>query len=267
MAALVGSVVGRVILLPIRLTAGLLCVLRLTGRQFRGPRLLPVGGIDEVAAQHVVSALREHGDHQVASEWLRALQLAQIASDRLYCSRTHVLADLRFWQARMSSGRHRAFMLFNQGPVRFAKQLLAIVRRPVRRARRAVAQIDAKITALRVIDAALLEGLATVHLAAAALAVGGDDLVAAVGAIKSGVGEQEAGPVARGVVMAMQQRTQDVAEAVSKVCIHKRGMFCFCYLQSGWRGSHTLSLKLIPMFVVFNMLGMSLVIHFYYYYY
>lgn len=67
MAALIGSVVGRVVLLPLRLTTGLLCVLRLTGRQFRGPRLLPVGGIDDVAAQNVLSALREHGHHQVRS--------------------------------------------------------------------------------------------------------------------------------------------------------------------------------------------------------
>lgn len=80
MAAVIGSVVGRVVLLPVRLTAGLLCVLRLTGRQFRGPKQLPVGGIDEVAAQQVLSALREHGDHQVRVNLLEATQLGRAAA-------------------------------------------------------------------------------------------------------------------------------------------------------------------------------------------
>lgn len=173
--------INKILLLPVRLTSGLLCMLRLTGRQFRGPRLLPVGGINEITAQNIISALREHGRPDVAAQWLRALQLAQITSDRIYISRRHVLTDLKFWQARMSSGRQRLFLLLNQGPVHFAQQLLALVQPGRARARRATAQIDGKITSLRVIDAALLEALATVHFAAAALAAGGDALVGIVG--------------------------------------------------------------------------------------
>ncbi len=199
--------ITKILLLPVRLTAGVLCMLRLTGRQFRGPRRLPVGGIDEVAAQNILSALREHDRPDVAAEWLRALQLAQIASDRIYVSRHHVLTDLKFWQARMSSGRQHVFMLLKQGPVHFAQQLLALVQPRRARARRAVAQIDAKITSLRLIDAALLEALATVHFAAAALAAGGEDLVGGIGS---------GGETAVAVMEELQGHARNVAAAVVK---------------------------------------------------
>ncbi|GIL63763.1 hypothetical protein Vafri_17772 [Volvox africanus] len=97
------------------------------------PNTLPVVGIDVVAAQDILFALRaaDSQGQNVADVWLRALQLAQLAHDRLLRDLHDVDRNLSFWQSQVSAGgvwSHGAFMLFSRGPVSFAENVAGAVK-------------------------------------------------------------------------------------------------------------------------------------------
>ncbi|GIL79063.1 hypothetical protein Vretifemale_8467 [Volvox reticuliferus] len=91
------------------------------------PNTLPVVGIDAVAAQDILFALRAADSQgRIADVWLRALQLAQLAHDRLLRDLHDVDRNLSFWQGRVSAGgvwSHGAFMLLSMGPLSFAEDV------------------------------------------------------------------------------------------------------------------------------------------------
>ncbi|GLI65949.1 hypothetical protein VaNZ11_009630, partial [Volvox africanus] len=97
------------------------------------PNTLPVVGIDVVAAQDILFALRaaDSQGRNVADVWLRALQLAQLAHDRLLRDLHDVDRNLSFWQSQVSAGgvwSHGAFMLFSRGPLSFAEDVAGAVK-------------------------------------------------------------------------------------------------------------------------------------------
>jgi hypothetical protein len=61
----------------------------------------------------------------VAESWLRALQLAQIAFDRLLFDLAQAQRNLSFWRGRLRAGSHGAFMMLARGPSAFVNDALA----------------------------------------------------------------------------------------------------------------------------------------------
>lgn len=118
---------------------------------------LPVAGLDPVTAQSIHYALRHVGDlgdggagaasavsagaaaaaaavdaaasssaaAETAAAWLAALQLSQVAWDRLLSDLSSALRALGFWRARLRAGSHRSYMLLSRGPALFLADVLA----------------------------------------------------------------------------------------------------------------------------------------------
>ncbi|GLC43524.1 hypothetical protein PLESTM_001482700 [Pleodorina starrii] len=110
------------------------------------PNTLPVVGIDAVVAQDILFALRavDHQGRGVADDWLRALQCAQLAHDRLLRDLHDVDRNLTFWQRQVSAGgvwSHGAFMLLSRGPMSFAEDVAGAARTGVQAATRGLAPL------------------------------------------------------------------------------------------------------------------------------
>eukprot|EP00198_Chlamydomonas_reinhardtii_P012002 XP_001701339.1 predicted protein [Chlamydomonas reinhardtii] len=96
------------------------------------PVSLPTGGLDVVTCQDLLYSLRSleeqaaspHGrETPVADAWLRAVQCAQLAQDRLLADLHAVERHLAFWQQQVAAGggwSHAAFLLLARGPASFA---------------------------------------------------------------------------------------------------------------------------------------------------
>lgn len=110
-------------------------------------------------------------EEQTAELWLVALQVAQIASDRFAAScdsstasilgknperlqpcrllrdLQEVEANLDFWQNRLHQGSHLRFMLFGQGPISFASDVIsALERKHKQRMSSATDKIERRVT-------------------------------------------------------------------------------------------------------------------------
>ncbi|GLC60041.1 hypothetical protein PLESTB_001566900 [Pleodorina starrii] len=114
------------------------------------PNTLPVVGIDAVVAQDILFALRavDHQGRGVADDWLRALQCAQLAHDRLLRDLHDVDRNLTFWQRQVSAGgvwSHGAFMLLSRGPMSFAEDVGGAARTGLQVATRGLAPLLALI--------------------------------------------------------------------------------------------------------------------------
>eukprot|EP00884_Botryococcus_braunii_P010486 jgi/Botrbrau1/19439/Bobra.0338s0061.1 len=95
---------------------------------------MPVAGIDEGRASYVLFTLRQVATtpqaKRVATDWLVALQLAQIAFDRLINNLRNVESHLQFWELRMRRGQHLYFLLANTGPAAFVQEVEQRLIRP-----------------------------------------------------------------------------------------------------------------------------------------
>ncbi|KAG2434538.1 hypothetical protein HYH02_012205 [Chlamydomonas schloesseri] len=108
------------------------------------PVSLPAGGLDVVTAQDLLYSLRsleeeasaaagcppQHGrpETPVADAWLRAVQCAQLAQDRLLSDLHDVERNLGFWQQQVAAGggwSHATFLLLARGPASFAADVAA----------------------------------------------------------------------------------------------------------------------------------------------
>ncbi|KAG2491029.1 hypothetical protein HYH03_010477 [Edaphochlamys debaryana] len=99
------------------------------------PDTLPVCGLDGVRVQDQLFALRALGDEGLAEAWLRAVQCAQLAHDRLLSDLTAVDKHLTFWRRTLAAGggwAHASFMLLARGPGAFAADVAAASRRLLR---------------------------------------------------------------------------------------------------------------------------------------
>ena len=76
-----------------------------------------------------ISSQFAQDDADLPTEWLSALELVQIASDRLIWDLSRVEKSLEFWSERLRQDQHLRTMLFGQGPVSFAKDVTRIVSR------------------------------------------------------------------------------------------------------------------------------------------
>ncbi|CAD7697414.1 unnamed protein product [Ostreobium quekettii] len=90
---------------------------------------MPVSGLDEAMAQSVLFALRQAaGSEEVAKVpvfWLAALELAQIASDKLLRDMEQLERALQYWQGSGKGGGHVIIMFLRRGPVVLFRQLKA----------------------------------------------------------------------------------------------------------------------------------------------
>ena len=90
---------------------------------------IPVAGIDANTAEAIACYLRSlpapDGEACAADAWLRALQMAQMAHDRLLYDLGVTRRSLAFWQDRLRAGSHALYMLLNVGPISFARSVLA----------------------------------------------------------------------------------------------------------------------------------------------
>ncbi|KAK9841994.1 hypothetical protein WJX81_003113 [Elliptochloris bilobata] len=94
----------------------------------------PVAGLDAERASCILYALRQAAATEeevtVVEEWLSALQMAQVTSDRLMHDLNKLEASRRFWAERLAAGQHRAFLLLARGPTSFVREILALLRGP-----------------------------------------------------------------------------------------------------------------------------------------
>jgi hypothetical protein len=130
---------------------------------------IPVAGIDGATAEAITYFLRQqaplHGDASVADLWLCALQLAQVAHDRLMHDLSGSRWSLSFWKQRLSDGSHTKYMLLNNGPLGFLRTALSAAHL-IEPEKDATARISQRIAFLTYQSAILAEALAEVNLAA-----------------------------------------------------------------------------------------------------
>lgn len=158
---------------------------RAARRLQRGPApeyFLPVAGITQERAHIVMFSLREaasalqEDEDQCAGEWLAAVAAAQAALDRLQIMLADVESHLLFWRARLESPRHGLFLLIGQGPVKFGRDLIALLpyqrhlaARRHRRRLTSTERIEQQVTILRALQQRLAAALGTVNTGAGGL--------------------------------------------------------------------------------------------------
>ncbi|WIA16343.1 hypothetical protein OEZ85_013041 [Tetradesmus obliquus] len=148
---------------------------------------LPVAGLDALSGQSVLYGLRNSLSEapETIDAWLHALQLAQVASDRLLAALWDAQRNLKFWRSRLSAGSHGSFMLLERGPVGFVTDLLDAFKLQGSGVA-ASDRIEERIVALQLLSTQLAEVLAAVHNAAALLQLGSIDAAAAEAAAAAG---------------------------------------------------------------------------------
>ncbi|DBA83396.1 hypothetical protein WJX79_000744 [Trebouxia sp. C0005] len=171
---MVPVVINTALQLPFQLINFALKKLRLTSALATAHHTFPVAGLDEGRAHAVLYALRQAAmdvqEEHTAELWLVALQLAQVASDRLLRDLHTVEANLEFWQNRLHQGSHLRFMLFGQGPLSFAHDVVSTLeRKHKQRMTSATDKIERRVVVLRSLRSKLAEALAEVHSTASSL--------------------------------------------------------------------------------------------------
>ncbi|CAL5228618.1 g11782 [Coccomyxa viridis] len=200
------------------------------------PEILPVGGLTPEASSELLFALRQAAttaeDERIVSQWLSALELSQVASDRLLHDISKVDRALGFWAARLKAGQHRSFLLLGQGPTSFLLDILAVVTRKTDRRNHlsATDQIERRVIVLRALQSRLLEALSKVHNGAAQLAVlkrpekEVPELAVAVGSEPVGEGERErllngARRATRKCIESILSAVHDARKAVEEITV------------------------------------------------
>ena len=125
--------VGVLLSLPVRLVRApvsvIFCMIR---RKMYRSYDMPVSGLDDATAQSLHFALHRAAssseEEEVASAWLRSLQVIQVAHMRVISELVNIERNLRFWSHRMESGSHFWFALFRHGPKGFVSQIARLFR-------------------------------------------------------------------------------------------------------------------------------------------
>jgi nuclear-control-of-ATPase protein 2 len=159
-------------------------IVLIVGYRHRREFALPVAGLDEAKAQSIYFALKRAAStpdqERVASEWLAALQLLQVASARIFAEMDAIESNLQFWTRRLDAGRHFWFTLFHRGPVEFAKKVAQLVRHGRRRQEGGEVHprdqgvsdaelVEKRVLIFRLLRAELSEAAASIQAAAALL--------------------------------------------------------------------------------------------------
>lgn len=123
----------------------------------------------------------------MVEQWLRALQLGQIASGRLL-HELHVLeSNLAFWNKRLEKGGHFWFALLRRGPLEFCSRVGDLVKHVIGRGERRNEQenamegctdasmVEARVLLFRVLREEVCEAIAGVHVATSLLYLGKEE--------------------------------------------------------------------------------------------
>ncbi|CAK0782307.1 hypothetical protein CVIRNUC_005626 [Coccomyxa viridis] len=191
---------------------------------FSKPEIIPVGGLTPEVSSELLFALRQAAttaeDERIVCQWLSALELAQVTSDRLLHDTSKVDQSLGFWAARLKAGQHRSFLLLGQGPTSFVLDILAVVTRKTNRHNHlsATDQIERRVIVLRALQARLLEALAKVHDGAAQLSIlkrPERELVHQISAVGAQPSEDERERLLSGARQATRKCIESVVSAVN----------------------------------------------------